>query len=393
MQKRLLFIVYLIISSCGVKTTRELVANGDYDSAINKAISNLRSNKNSKGNQDYVYLLEEAFAKAKERDFNNLKFLIKDKNPSNLEKIYNTYLNLENRQDKIRGLLPLRLIKENRDAQFPFDDYSNDIIASKNDLSEYLYSNSIKLMATKNKMSYRQAFDDFLYLEKINPGYKNISNFMDECKFKGTDFVFVSTKNATDMVIPKRLQDDLLNIGTYDLNDKWTVYHSVKENKLKYDFNMLINFRSILISPERINERQFTSEKEVVTGQKAKLDANGNTIKGSDGKPIMEDIRAKVTATIFEFKQFKDVKVDAMVEYRDARNELVRDALPLSSTFVFEYIYANYNGDRRACESNYLGYFDRRSVPFPTNEQMVFDCGEDLKAKLKAIITRNRFRN
>lgn len=37
-------------------------------------------------------------------------------------------------------------------------------------------------------------------------------------------------------------------------------------------------------------------------------------------------------------------------------------------------------------------YFDRRAVPFPTNEQMVYDSGEDLKAKLKSIISGNRFR-
>jgi hypothetical protein len=31
-------------------------------------------------------------------------------------------------------------------------------------------------------------------------------------------------------------------------------------------------------------------------------------------------------------------------------------------------------------------------VPFPSNEQMVYDSGEDLKAKLKDIIVRNKFR-
>ena len=69
MKKLLLFFFSIvIISSCGVKKTQNLLSEGDYDAAINRAVEGLRTNKDSKGKQDYVYLLEEAFAKAKERD-------------------------------------------------------------------------------------------------------------------------------------------------------------------------------------------------------------------------------------------------------------------------------------------------------------------------------------
>jgi hypothetical protein len=34
-----------------------------------------------------------------------------------------------------------------------------------------------------------------------------------------------------------------------------------------------------------------------------------------------------------------------------------------------------------------------RAVKFPTNEQMVYDAGADLKQNLKDIIRRNKFRN
>jgi hypothetical protein len=55
-------------------------------------------------------------------------------------------------------------------------------------------------------------------------------------------------------------------------------------------------------------------------------------------------------------------------------------------------VYATYKGDKRACETDYYPNFDRKAVPFPSNEQMVYDTGEDLKAKLKEVIVRNRFR-
>ena len=392
MKKITTLFIALFLLSCGVKQTQSMLSNGDYDGAINRALDGLRTNKNSKGNQDYVYLLEEAFAKAKERDLNDLSLLIKEKNPANLEKIYNLYNQLHNRQDRIRGVLPLMLLKENRNAIFPFNDYSNELIASKADLSIYLDNNAKKLLASKNNLVIREAYDDLAYLDKLNPNYNDVRSLMDQAQFRGTDFILVSTKNDTQMVIPVRLQDDMLDFSTYGINDKWTVYHNKMQSNITYDFAMIVNFREIKISPEQVREKQFIKEKQIKDGTKPLLDSNGVQVKDSDGKPMVVDVMKTITASVYEFTQFKSVQTTAKVEYMDLNSKQLIDAYPLSSEFVFSYIYANYNGDKRACEQDYYQYFDRRAVPFPTNEQMVYDSGEDLKAKLKTIITGNRFR-
>ena len=392
MKRIILLLLTLFLFSCGVKKTQSMLSNGDYDGAIERALDGLRTNKNAKGNQDYVYLLEEAFAKAKERDLNNLSLLVKEKNLANLEKIYNLYNQLHNRQDRIRGVLPLMLLKENRNAIFPFNDYSNELVASKADLSIYLYNNAKKLLASKNKLVIREAYDDLAYLDKLNPNYKDVLDLMDQAKFKGTDFVFVSTKNETNMVIPSRLQDDLLDFSTYGINDKWTVYHNKKQSNIFYDFSLVVNFREIKISPEQVREKQFVKEKQIKDGTKPLLDDKGVQVKDSEGKPMVVDVMKTISASIYEFTQFKSVQTTAKVEFYDLNTKQLIDAYPLSSEFVFNYIYANYNGDKRACEQDYFQYFDRRAVPFPTNEQMVYDSGEDLKAKLKSIISGNRFR-
>ncbi len=387
-----LVIVFSFLIGCGVKSTQSMLSNGDYDGAIYRATEALNTNKNSKGKQDYVYLIEEAFAKAKERDLRDIEMLQKDGNPANLEKIYNTYLQLNNRQEKIRPLLPLSLLKEGRNAYFPFDDYSTQIVKSKESLSKYLYDNSKNLMKQNDKMSFRKAFDDFAYLEKINPGYKDVSKMINEAQYKGTDYVSVYTKNETQMVIPTRLQSDLLDFSTFGLDDKWTVYHSNRQKGINYDYGLIVNFRQINISPEQIKEREFTKEKQVADGKKPLLDTNGNQVKDEKGNVVMVDNMKTVRATIYEFKQFKACNITAKVDYIDFRTNQLIDTFPISSEFIFEYIYANYNGDRNACDSDYLQYFGRRATPFPSNEQMVYDSGEDLKAKLKSIISRNKFR-
>lgn len=388
----LLLTFFVLITSCGVRQTRESLTSGDYDSAIQNAVEGLRNRKDAKGKQDYVYLLEEAFAKAKERDLRNIATWFKDANPNNLEKIFNTYQQLNNRQEMIRPLLPLKLLKEGRNAIFPFDDYTDQIVSSKNALSKHLYDNSKALLLSKDKMSIRRAYDDLVYLDQLSPSYKDVAKLMDEAKFKGTDYVSVFTKNETNMVIPVRLQNDLLDFSTFGLNDKWTVYHSNRLKDINYDYGLIVNFREINISPEQIKEKEFIKEKQIKDGKKPLVNAQGQQVKDSLGNVIMVDNFKTIRINIYEFRQFKSTQVTAKVDYIDFKTNQLIDTFPLASEFVFEHIYSTYNGDRRACDDSYLPYFDRRAVAFPSNEQMVYDSGEDLKAKLKDIIVRNKFR-
>ena len=70
MKNHFLFILttILFIGCGGVKKTQEAINYGNYDEAINSALKNLRSDKFKKNNEPYVLMLEEAYAKANERD-------------------------------------------------------------------------------------------------------------------------------------------------------------------------------------------------------------------------------------------------------------------------------------------------------------------------------------
>lgn len=389
----ILSIFTVLVFGCGVKRTQQMLTTGDYDAAIDKSISNLRSNKDKKSNQEFVYILEEAFAKVVERDVANIAFMKKEGNANNAEKIYNTYLSLVNRQDKIRPLVPLQLIRENRPAIFPFKDYSDELLKSKVELVNFLYANAKVLLNAKDKMSFRRAYDDLVYLNKLSPNYKDASSLMAIAAKKGTDFVNVSVKNETNTIIPIRLQNDLLDFSTYNLDNKWTIYHSNKQSGITYDFGLLVNFRQINVSPEQIKEREFIKERQVKFGTKKLLDARGNVVIDDKGNAVLVDDMRTVQASIYEFGQFKSAQVVAQVEYIDFRTNQLLQAFPLESTYNFENTYATFKGDRRAADDNYNPFFDRRALPFPPTEQMVYACGEDLKNKLKSILNRNRFRN
>ena len=395
MKKKLLFtaLSFLLISCSSIKKTQESISNGNYDSAINTAIKNLKRNKTKKGNQPYILLLEDAFTKATSKDLAKINFLKKDNNPENIETIFVLFEELKRRQEILKPLLPLFIIKENRDAAFKFNNYDDEIIANKNQLSDYLYAKAKQLFNANNKFDYRAAYSDLEYLEKINPNFKDVRRLMDVAHEKGLDFVFVSMKNQTQKVIPKRLEDDLLNFDTYGLNDLWTVYHGAKDPKISYDFGLELNLRNIKVSPEQIREKEIIKEKDIKDGFKYLLDENGNQVLDQEGNKIKVDKLIKVRCELYQFTQFKSAKVTGLVKYIDLNTKQIIQTYPIESRFSFQHIYANFKGDKRALDDSFLDLIKFRIVPFPTNEQMIYDSGQDLKEKLKFIISRNKFRN
>lgn len=393
MKKFLLFITAGVLISCGgVKKTQEALNSGNYQLAMNKAIKNLRDNKTKKGNQEYVLLLEEAFAKNQQRELEQINFFKKDGNPANLEKIYNSYVSLRNLQNQIKPLLPLPIYDENRNASFQFKDYANAIVNTKEELANYLYDNAVQLSKNAvNKQDYRAAYEDFAYLLKINPGFKDATKRMEEARLQGQDYVKVALYNATEQIIPQRLEDALLDFNTYGINDFWTQYHSNPLGNINYDYEMALDFQNIFISPEQVTEKQLVKEKIVKDGFEYVLDKNGNVAKDSLGNDIKVDKLKTVRCDFYRFTQSKTAEIGAKISFTDLKTNQVINSYPLSSGFAFEHVYASHSGDKRALEQDLINLLAVKSVPFPSNEQMVFDAGEDLKLRLKEIVKRHQF--
>lgn len=388
----LLFVATLMVSCSSVKKTQEAINYGNYNEAINIALKNLRSNKTKKSNQPYVVMLEEAYEKATNRDLARIKFLKNEGNPSSLEEIYNLYVNLENRQFQIQPLLPLPIIDSGRNAKFSFNNYSNDIINSKEKLSEYLYikANDV-LNKSSNKFDLRNVYNDLNYLNKINPNYKDVKALMEEVHFAGTDFVNVTMHNRSNKVIPLRLERDLLNFDTYKLNNFWTVYHNQRQPKINYNYLLEIDLREINISPEHIREKEVLEQKEIKDGWKYKKDSKGEIVKDSAGKSIKLDVYKKVKCRLNRVTQTKSTQVVGQIKYVNLENNQLLKSFPLASEFIFENIYANYRGDKKALSKQQLHYINNKFIPFPSNEQMVFDSGENLKQRIKQIVSNYKF--
>lgn len=391
MKKILLYTLALtLLLACSTsKKIEKSLSIGNYDLAISDAISKLRTNKDKRGKAEFIVMLHEAYNKATERDLSNIDFLKKDNNPENYINIYDSYVGLDNRQERIKPLLPLYV--NSKEVRFNFNNYNSDIIKYKNNASQQLYNNAKTLLTSNSKLDYRTAYQYLKDIEDINPNYKDVRDLMEMAHNKGTDFVLVNMINDTNKVIPTRLETDLLNFSSYGLNNFWAVYHSTPDDKITYDYNMRVNLRDINVSPEQIKERQVIKEKQVVDGKKNLLDERGQVVKDTLGNTIQVDNLKSVRCEYYEFTQFKATQVTGKVEFVDLNTNQLVEAFPVSSEFIFEHIYATSSGDRRALDTSLIPFLERRAVPFPTEEQMIYDTGEDLKLQLKNIINSYTF--
>ena len=394
MKKTILFIsiISLLAACSSVKQAQKSINTGNYENAIRRSIDNLAKNKTKKANQPYIVLLEQAYIKHTERELERIDFLENDENPVHYEVIYNSYVNLRAIQNKIKPLLPLFITEENRQANFEFNDYQDAIIDSKDDLAEYLYDNASNLLANAtNKQDYRKAYDDFVYLDKIEPGYDDVKHKLEEAYAKGLDYISVDLVNETEQIIPARLEKELLNFDIYGLENFWAKYHNNPQADVIYDYNMKLALRQINISPERISEKQLVKERQIKDGYKYAVNRDGNIVKDSLGNKVKIDKFKTVSCNFYEFTQFKTAAVSGLVQFTDLKSKQQLSSYPLTSEFIFEHIYANYDGDKRAIDNDQLRLVKLKALPFPSNEQMVYDAGEDLKTGLKSILKRQKF--
>lgn len=382
-----LFAVFAL--SCNsAKSIEKTLSAGNYNAAISDALNKLKSNKDKK--PEIAQLLKAAYDKANTRDLNNIELLKAENIPANSLKIFETYKALNSRQEAVRAVLPLYV--DGNEVRFNFKNYTNDLVASKTQASAFLYDEAKYRLNSPNKLDVRAAYQDFEFIESINPNYKDVRKLMTQAYHKGTDYVIVTIQNQTNQIIPRRLETFLLDFNTYGLDKFWTVFHAEPQKNLPYDYAMQLKLARINISPEQVSEKEILREKRIVDGWKYKLDRNGNVMKDSLGNDIKIDNIIDVRARLFQYRQFKTTQVVAAVVFKDLKSNQILDNFPIDSQFVFENMFATVRGDERALLKEDLVLLRNRQVPFPPNEQMIYDSGEDLKLQLKRIINSYKFK-
>ncbi|GJM31933.1 MAG: hypothetical protein DHS20C18_09340 [Saprospiraceae bacterium] len=381
------FLLTGLMTSC--VSPQKVVERGDYDQAIGLAINKLAGKQKKKGK--YVMALEDAFAKATDKDMAKADRLKMDGRPEKWEEINDIYRRIRSRQERIAPLLPL--YDENGiKASFRFVKIDGLERESREKAADYLYSQALSLIDNAQSGDRFAARKAYFNLEKINQyyrDYKDKSTLMNLAREIGTSHILVELENDAPVVLPAGFTRALMELQVYQFNSEWQQYHLEKDTKINFDYRVLLRITDVDVSPERITERQYEETKEIIDGVEYVLDQNGNVAKDTLGNDITVPRKVVIGAQILEVYQQKFATVAARLDVVDLHQGSIIDTHNLRAETRFEHYASTYRGDKRALSGDSKRRIGNAPRPFPRDDDMLLDAAEDLKQVLLSKMSRS----
>jgi hypothetical protein len=381
----LVILALIGLSSCAY--SKYYYQQGDVESAISTAVSRLRSNPK---NWREALILEKAYNESFSKNTDRIKYLKQGGNPDCWLEIYDLYALIDKHQNLVKPLLPIFIKKEFRNANLPIIDVNEELIASKKKAAEYLYAHASELMKNALKTDYRKAYQEFGEIKNYFTTYKDVDALMNECYTKGQNYVLVTYKNNSNMVIPKDFEGNLLQINAIQFNSNWVKYYSsIDKVNIDFDYTIVMNIRDINISPEQLKEREYPEEKTIEDGWQYALDSKGNVKKDSLGNDIKVKKYTTVRCVLKETSQNKQGQVVGTFDIQKNNPNQLMQSIAFNENLVFTNIFAVLSGDERALSQESRRKLGGKPLPFPSNIQMVMDASNIMKGRLIETVRAN----
>ncbi len=384
----LLFALVLCLPAC--QTPQKLTEAGRYDRAIDLAVSRLAGRRN-KDPRD-VAALQDAFAKANERDLRTADRLKRGGRPEDWPYVYDLYDRVLLRQDKVRPLLPL-FDRQGREAVFEFVPVERWHAEARNQAAEYVYGNARRLLALGHrgdKLAARQAYAEFGRLSRYYLHYRDSHQLAEQARQLGVTHILFEVSYEAPTIMPFGLERELADINTADLNRDWQQYYLHPVPGVSFDYQMLLRLTRIEVSPEVVRERHYEDTKEIEDGFEYALDDHGNVRKDSQGNDIRVPRWTIVRASVREVEQHKAAVLEARLDIFETVTGMLLDSQPIVAETVFEHVATTFSGDRRALSRESRGRIGNQPLPFPSNDAMILEAAAAMRATLPNKIANSR---
>lgn len=383
--------VLLLMSGCA--SPEKLVDTGNYDQAIEVAMRRLAGKKKLK--EKYVQALEEAFAKANDRDLAYAARLKRDGRAEHWPDIYQHYRNIRLRQEKLAGLLPLADQYGVR-AQFQFVKVEPLEREAREQAAAFYYERGQELLAqarSGDRLAAREAWTMLERTERYYRHFRDKERLQDEALALGTTFVLVDVENRAPIGIPRGFEEALLGLREGDLNSKWRIFHTRADEGIAYDYRVTLELVDLAVSPEQVRERRYQEAREIEDGWEYVLDKNGNVAKDSLGNDIKVPRFVEIGAEVLEHYQAKEARILGRMSFYDLARDRVLDVQEVRADALFEHYAATYRGDRRALSKESRRLIGNQPLPFPTDSDMLLLAADRLKPAISQELQRSRVIN
>jgi hypothetical protein len=372
-------LIVILIASC--KSSSKQLSSGNYDAAIKKSAKKISKNP---GKYEEVDTFNDAYRLAYDRDNTEVDRLKQEGNPANWGKIYNLYMKMKKHQDLAASLPPVGINYEERD-------FSGEITTAKNNATEYAYAKGEEHLATNNRFEARKAYSRFKEAQKYNSNYKDVNEKVAISQKAGKTNVYFRIEDNAEVTVPNALMQEIQNININDIDKNWTNYDSYIDTTVLYHYSVILNLKLIDVSPELLNKENVTESREVEDGFDYALDANGNVAKDTLGNDIKIPRYKTITCKLSRFDQKKTARISGDMEYYDNATDKLLKKEPITSEALFGNHYILAFGNLEALKPETRKELDvTKPMPFPNDNDMIFQAGEVIKKMTKDILVQNK---
>ena len=379
-----IFIAAVIMAGCG--SSKKQLQKGNYASAIDKAVKDLRRNPDDPKQID---ILDRSYKIMNDQDNERIRFLKMEGKPNNWDEIYLVYKGLNDRQAYVKTVLPLNM--NGRSIDYPYVDYMIEMVAAKRKAADFYFAHGNELMKSNIKDSYRQAFAEFIRAKEYVGDYPGIDNKIQEAKYLGMSRAFVSIQNNSVLKFPKDFEDDLLALDLPNLNTQWVEYHTANlDPNTQFDYFVNVNVKNIAISPDQSEQRDTIVKRDIEDGFNYKLDSRGNVMRDTAGNDIKIKKYKSLQCALIETVQTKACQITGDIEVIQVNPNKILKKDPIGAKSVFEHVSSRALGDVQALTPAQVERTKTKAVPFPADIEMVIRCSESLKQAIRGAMQNNR---
>ena len=379
-----LIILMIALSGCG--SSKKQLERGNYDSAIDLAVRDLRRDPSD---SKQIATLDRSYTIVNEQDNERIRFLKMEDKPANWDEIYQINKRMNDRQALVRSVTPLEL--NGRTIEYPYIDYMPEMVAAKRKSADFYYAHGNELMKNQLKDSYRQAYYEFVRAREYVGNYEGIDSKIEESKYLGMSRVLITLQNRSILKFTQEFEEDLLSVNLPAINSEWVEYHTQNlDPDTKYDYLINVNIKNIAVSPDQTMQRDSVIKRNVEDGFSYQLDKNGNVMKDTLGNDIKTKKYKSLQCALVETVQSKTCHIDGDIEIVQLNPNRVLKKEPMGAQSNFEHVSARAIGDVQALNQIQLNKTKTQPMLFPSDMEMVFRCSESLKQAINGAIQSNR---
>lgn len=357
MKNSYLLIVIAIFIFGGCSTGKRSLDKGDYDRAVYQAVKRLQQNPDNRKANHILPIAYDAATKFHLSEIDRLQAM--PASMKNLDRIARNYENLNSLYNAImRCPQCIQVLGD-------IPHYQTRLANSRFNAAKYAYEMGVDIMNRNPDVSKaREAFRLFEKVKQYQPDFQQVDMWLNKSLDLGTLRVMIDDIPFTSSRLKLSTDFFMSQIQEYarSMNYTFVQFYSRQEadlENIEIDEVIDIYFDDFVVGQTYVKETvSQVSKDSVITG----------TITNEDGSKT--DIYGAVSAEIHLFKKTVTSQGLLNMTILNAVNQSAIMQRKFPGTFIWEWDWAFYNGDKRALSEYEMELCNRREIPPPPPQEL-----------------------